>query len=138
MLRAVIDTNVLVSGAMGSTAPARVVDAWRQNKYVLVISPHLIEEVSEVMSRPEIMEQFGITKRMVSDFVGTLSTRGFVTVGAMSVDVVKDDPDDNWVLAAAIEGGADYVVTGDKKHLLPLKSYQGVDIINPAEFLMKL
>jgi len=138
VLRAVIDTNVLVSGAMGSTAPARVVDAWRQNKYVLVISPHLIEEVSEVMSRPEIMEQFGITKRMVSDFVGTLSTRGFVTVGAMSVDVVKDDPDDNWVLAAAIEGGADYVVTGDKKHLLPLKSYQGVDIINPAEFLMKL
>lgn len=138
VLRAVVDTNVLVSGAVGSTSPAQVIDAWRQNKYVLVTSSQLIGEVGEVMTRPRIMEQFGFTKGMVADFVGTLSSRAYVTAGSVSVDVIKDDPDDNWVLAAAMEGGANYILTGDKQHLLPLGSFQEVKIVTPAEFLKKL
>jgi putative PIN family toxin of toxin-antitoxin system len=45
------------------------------------------------------------------------------------------DPDDNVILECAVVGGATHIVTGDKRHLLPLESYQGISIISAADFL---
>lgn len=138
MVRAVIDTNVLISGVIGSTVPGQIVGGWRQGKYILVTSPQLILEAERVLRYPDITPQFNFTKQIISDFVVALSTRGFVTPGIVSLDVIKADPADNWVLAAAVEGSANYVVTGDKKHLLPLGSYENISIISPKEFLVKI
>ena len=52
-----------------------------------------------------------------------------------TLNVIITDPDDNMVLECAVMGHANYIVTGDKKHLLPLKSYQGIEIVNAADFL---
>jgi len=49
--------------------------------------------------------------------------------------VIKDDPDDDKFLEASIEGNADYLVTQDKKHILPLKEFRGTKIVTPEEFL---
>lgn len=138
MIRAVIDTNVLISGVVGSTTPAQVVDAWRQNKYVLVTSPQLIAEVSEVMHRPKIMDGFHLTEKDISSFLGTLSTRAYVASGTLQVEVIENDPSDNYVLSAAMEGNASFVVTGDKRHLLHLGAYQGISIITPLVFLSQI
>jgi putative PIN family toxin of toxin-antitoxin system len=138
VVRAVVDTNVLISGATGSTVPGQVVDAWRREKYILVTSPQLVSEVERVLHYPNIMSQFSFSEKSISDFIGTLTTRGYVTSGTLSLNVLENDPDDNWVIAAAVEGAADYIVTGDKKHLLSLGSYQNISIINPKEFLAKI
>jgi len=53
------------------------------------------------------------------------------------LDVVKEDPDDNKILECAKEGKVDYIVTQDK-HLLKLKSFEGIEILNPCEFLKKV
>lgn len=53
----------------------------------------------------------------------------------MTLDVVKNDPDDNKILECAIAAGSDVVVTGDKKRLLPIRSFQGIKIMEIAEFL---
>lgn len=138
MIRAVIDTNVLISGVAGSTTPAQVVDAWRQNRYVLVTSPQLIAEVSEVMHRPKIMDWFRLTEEDISSFIGTLSTRAYVASGTLRVDVIKNDPPDNCVLSTAVEGTADFIVTGNERHLLRLGTYQSISIVTPSVFLSRI
>ncbi len=60
-----------------------------------------------------------------------------MTSGQLSVQVIADDPDDNAVLACAIEGHAAYVVTGDG-HLMSLGAYEGIPIVTPAQFLRAL
>lgn len=137
VIRAVVDTNVLISGATGSTTPAQVIDGWRQNKYILVTSPQLIAEVNEVIRRPEIIRQFNLSESLISGFVGTLSTRAYVTPGTLQLDVIKEDPPDNQVLSAAVEGSADYIVSGDKD-LLRLGQYQDIAILKPIDFLDRI
>jgi predicted nucleic acid-binding protein len=48
---------------------------------------------------------------------------------------VPKDPKDNPILACALEGNADFVVTDDRKHLLPMRSYHGIRIVSPPSFL---
>jgi len=138
VVRVVVDTNVFVSGAIGSSYPAQVIDAWHKEKFILVVSPSIIEEISAVLKRPKIKKFTGLTKKDIKEIIGALETKAFVTAGEIEVDVIKDDPDDNKFLACAIEGLADYIITGDKKHLLPLKNYQGIAIITPKEFLKRI
>ncbi|MGL6136323.1 MAG: putative toxin-antitoxin system toxin component, PIN family, partial [Planktothrix sp.] len=52
-----------------------------------------------------------------------------------TLNVIITDPDDNMVLECAVMGHANYIVTGDKKHLLPLQNYQGIEIVKAADFL---
>ena len=51
------------------------------------------------------------------------------------VDIVKNDEADNRILECALEAQAHYLVSGDKRHLLPLKKFEGIRIVSPAEFL---
>jgi predicted nucleic acid-binding protein len=53
-------------------------------------------------------------------------------------NVVENDPADDHILACAVSGKADVIVSGDKRHLLPLKEYEGIPIVRPADFLRML
>ena len=55
-----------------------------------------------------------------------------------TLSMTKKDEDDNRILECAVEGKVQYIVSGDKQHLLPLKEYQGVKILSAAEFLIEL
>lgn len=136
MYRAVVDTNLIVSGTASlHTPPYHLLEAWRQGKYILVTSPILIEEVSEVLRRPKLQRELHLTEQDRQDVLATLSTQAFITAGTVSVDVVANDPDDNQLIACALEGSATHIVTGDKKHLLQLKQYQGIQIVTARTFL---
>ena len=54
------------------------------------------------------------------------------------ISIIKQDEDDNRILECAIEGKAEYIISGDEHHLLPLNEYQGIKILSPAEFLKLL
>lgn len=117
MVRAVVDTNVFVSGTTGHSYPAQVIDAWRKERYVLITSPAIIEEISAVLRRAEIRKFTGLAEKDIREIIDTLMTKAFVSPGEVKVNVIKDDPDDDKFLASALEGIADYIVSGDK-HLL--------------------
>lgn len=70
----------------------------------------------------------------VNEFIKLLLQKIFVTEGKLETDVLKNDPDDNMVLAAALEGQATCFVTGNTKHF-PFAEYQGVKIVKPQEFV---
>lgn len=133
MYRAVVDTNLIVSGtATLSTTPYFLLESWRRGDYVLVTSPLIIEEVNEVLQRPE--KNFSITKEEIEGIIETLATKAFVTPGTLEVDIVENDPDDNKFIACAIEGSASHIISGDKD-LLSIGEYQGIKIVKAREFL---
>ena len=134
MLKVVVDTNLIVSGtATTSTVPYHLLESWRNNEYILLTSPPILEEVKDVLNRPH--KGFTITPEQIKSFIYTLSTRTIVTPGTLEVDVIPNDPDDNKFIACAIEGSASHIVTGDQKHLLPLKECRGIQIVSARRFL---
>lgn len=134
MYRVVLDTNLIISGtATTSTIPYHLLEAWRRGEYILVTSPSIIEEVKDVLKRPE--KKFHLTNQEIDRIIETLNTQAFVTPGILEVDVIKDDPDDNKFIACAIEGSATHIISRDKKHVLSLGDYQGIKIVSARIFL---
>lgn len=135
MIRAVLDTNVFVSGIKSQkTPPGQIVDAWMKKQFTVITSPQLILEIHEVLRRPAILDLLKKTPNEVDKFVKNLIQKTFVTKGKLELDVLKNDPDDNMVIATAVEGQAAYLVTGNTKHF-PSEEYQGVKIVTPQEFV---
>lgn len=138
MLRAVLDTNVFISGIKSKvTPPGKILDAWKAQKFVLITSPQLLAEIKEVLLRPSVLQMLQKTPVEVASFIKILSQKSYLTEGTLTVTTLKDDFDDNMVLACAIEGIATHLVTGNKKHF-PFTDYKGVTIVSPREFLSLL
>lgn len=134
-LRCVLDTNVLISALISpSGLPSRVLErAFRDNR--LLTSADALDELDTRLRRPKFDRYLlpGAAARFV-DLVASQAER--VTVASAVTDC--PDPDDNHVLALALDGRADVIVTGDKRHLLPLHPYRGVDVLTPAAFAARI
>ncbi len=133
MIRAVIDTNVLISGLLTNRGyTGQIVEALLQDRFKVVVSYSILTELMRVCALPKLSSYPSIGQRgtLLAVF---LSLIGEIYPGVVHQRVIADDPDDDFVLACAIEGEADYIVTGDH-HLLELEQHQGVQIITPKEF----
>jgi putative PIN family toxin of toxin-antitoxin system len=119
-MRVVLDTNVLLSGSRGhDTPPVIIYTAWQNQEITLIFSPQMIREIQRVLTYPKVKTLLGAAFEQVQqDFDGIYSSAVIVR-GEQTIEYVNDDPSDNISLAAAIEGYADYIVTGDARHLLP-------------------
>jgi putative PIN family toxin of toxin-antitoxin system len=126
--RAVLDTNVIVSGLGWPGAPATILDAALDGRLVLVTSPPLLAELRRVLGYPKLAKVIDEGARL-ADLIATSSA----VVLPSRVFAVVSDESDNRILEAAVEGAADYIVSGDN-HLLRLGSFQGVPVMAPAEF----
>ena len=134
-MRVVIDTNIFVSAAINPRgALAQVLDAWRDHQYELLISPSILEEVLEVIKRPSIRSRHGWSDEEIEIFFRGLQLFAVITPDDFAIAEVEDDPDDDKFLVCAVEGAADYIISGDP-HLLDIEYYQKIPIINPNQFL---
>jgi len=97
-----------------------------------VISEELLSEFDEVMSRPQFRRY--VRRTVLQRFRKILFQHARLTRIRSHLDVVREDPDDNAVLEAALNGRADYIVSGDG-HLLRLKSFRGIKIVSVNEML---
>lgn len=135
MIRAVLDANVLVSAILSPTGtPARLVALWRAERFTVVVSDALLREIYEVLHYPKLLVRHGWSEAQMRAFVGELAHYAIRTPGALTLTVIEDDPADNRYLECAIEGAADFLVTGDGL-LLNLGAYQGVTMLTPRAFL---
>ena len=133
MPRVVLDTNVLVSGVIASGYSAAIVDAARRETIQLVTSNHLLEEFSEVISRRHIARKYAKAAENAEILLDFLRAFGILVPGIPDEQQISPDRDDDFVLACAVDGEADCIVSGDP-HLLYLKTHQGIPILNPKEF----
>jgi putative PIN family toxin of toxin-antitoxin system len=133
MVKAVIDTSVFVAAYLSknrTSAPNRILDAWQNGKFTLVMSPQMDEELVSRLLRK------GVSADLVTELVEVIEHIAQHIPGAYEATRLDTiDPDDNKVLATAFEAGADYIVSTDKQHLLPLKHFHGTQIVDPAGFL---
>lgn len=134
-LRAVLDTNVFVSGLIGlKSPPRRIVDNWLDGQFTLVTSLHLVEELAHVLGYPRIVERIRLEQADVDAILATLLSQAEVVPGELQLPGVTRDPKDDAVVACAVEGEADYLVSGDED-LLILDVYRDIGIITPRRFL---
>ena len=135
MIRAVLDTNQYVSMAItaGGTAD-RLLATWRDGRFILLLSPPILEEIARVLRYPRLRRLIRLTAAELDRLMESLLLDAELTPGALAVHVITRDLSDNIFLACAIEGHADYIVSGDDD-LLALGSYQGISIVTAREFL---
>jgi len=128
-IRVVLDTNVIISAIFWRGSPYRVMKKALQRDFILVISPDILEEVSE-----RLKYKFDLPRDEIETLTNILLSYSDIVEPTTKVNVVKADENDNKIIECAIDGEADFIVTGDH-HLLELKSYKSIKIITPAEFL---
>ena len=138
MIRAVGDTNTLVSGLVSPLgAPAQITRHWKKGDFLLLTSPALLAELRRVLEYPRIADRLSWSGEERTQFVESLETLALVTAGALSLPGVTRDPKDDAVVACAVEGKAGFIVSGDQD-LLVLGTFKGVRVVTPPEFLALL
>lgn len=138
MRRVVLDTSVIVSGALiAEGQPAKILDAWEDGLFALVTSEDIIDEVKETLNDPELREEYALTKAKVGRLIALMRHHSILVPGELNLAVVERDPDDDKIIIAAVEGDAEYIVAGDPD-LTDLGIYKGIKILKPAEFVKLL
>jgi uncharacterized protein len=132
-MKAVLDTNVFVSGIHWSGPPEKVLRAWFLDKFILVSSADTIDEFVNTMVAFKIPMKI----EDISWWEGLILEKSEFAVPKRKVDIVKDDPDDNKFIEAAVEGKAEFIVSQDN-HLLKIRQFEGIRIVTPIEFLKVL
>jgi putative PIN family toxin of toxin-antitoxin system len=141
-LRAVVDTNVVVSGILSPGGkPAALLRAAGVT-FQLVWTPGIVAECLRVLAYPRIARILAPTRRQeyARRVIAGLAAGADMVAPEMlpKLRVVKVDPDDDLFLATALAGGAQVLVSGDRRHLLALREFAGVRIIDAAAFLEEL
>ena len=127
-MRVLFDTNVLVS-AFTSSGLCHLAYERAIIRADLVTTPHLLDELQRIL-----IEKMGVGKGLAREIRGELETDlEIVEAESLSKSVCRDK-DDDWVLAAALAGHAEIIVSGDKD-LLTLKEFRGIRIISPRQFV---
>jgi uncharacterized protein len=137
MIRAVLDTNVLASGALGLTGgvtpPALLLHEWRAGRFRLVISEYIEEELRRTLSQPYFTRRIRREDRelfliLLAKFAERVAIRHRIAG-------VATHPEDDSILATALSARADYLVTGDRRLRERVAAIQGIPLVLPAEFL---
>lgn len=129
-IRVVLDTNVLVSGIMYSGNERKVLDLGVLGMISVYLSPHILNELAGVLSR-----KFNRGEPQITEDIETICRWVAVVEPTETVSLISRNPADDRILECCLEANAHYLITGDRRDLLPLGSFRGVSIVNAIEFL---
>ena len=137
MPRAVLDSSVLVSAFL--TPHGSVVRLLREparSRYELCLPDAILTETAEtLLTKPRLRRYAAYADEDVREYIRSLLTQAEMVPDTPAPRVEPNDPKDDPIIAAAVAAKADYLITGDRAHLLPIAEYQGIRIISPREFL---
>lgn len=136
MIGATLDANVFISAFITPAGtPRRVWQAWRDGRFALISSEHIVGVTLQKPASPRLAERYRVAAAERDLFASLVRARAtMIDVGPLDVISVTGDPEDDAVLATVRLGTAMYLVTGDGG-LLDLATYGGTDIVTPRRFL---
>jgi putative PIN family toxin of toxin-antitoxin system len=136
VIRAVLDANIYVSACLRSQGPpGRILRLLVEEQlFQLVGSAAIFDEVRRSLRYPKIRRYLSLSPDEIDRWVIALALVAEPTEGCLKLRAVEKDPDDDKYLVAALEGRAEYLITGDSD-LLELREYRGVSIVTAREFL---
>ena len=132
-MRVVLDTNVIISALNFPGNERMVLELALRGRFELVLSWFILGEVSGVLTR-----KFGWDQERAVRAITTLQNAATVIEPPRLEEVIEGGHPDNRVLECAVAANADYLVTGDRRHLLPIGEHQGVSIVNAPRCLSAL
>ena len=132
-MRVVLDTNVIVSGLNFPGNERLVLELALRGRFELCLSPFILEEVAGVLER-----KFDWTEERSAQALRALGDGATVIEPRQLPEVIGGGHADNRILECAPAASADYLVTGDRRHLLPLGEHRGTRIVNAPRFLSAL
>ena len=132
-MRVVLDTNVIVSGLNFPGNERLVLGLALRGRFELCLSPFILEEVAGVLTR-----KFGWSEERSSQAVQALRDAATIIEPVQPPPEIADSQADNRILGCAAEAAAVYLVTGDRRHLLPIGEHSGAKILNAPLFLSAL
>ena len=132
-MRVVLDTNVIVSGLNFPGNERLVLELALRGRFELCLSPFILEEAAGVLAR-----KFDWAEERSSQALLLMGNAATVIQPQRLPEVIDGDHADNRILECAVAASADYLVTGDRRHLLPLEEHRGTRIVNAPRFLSAL
>jgi uncharacterized protein len=132
-VRVVADTNILVSALLFGGPPEQVFLAGLRGEIQLLLSLPLLKEFEKVLK-----EKFKLSIHLVREIIQEVMDVAEIVEVSSHIRAISYPDEDNRVLECAVDGKADFIVTGDTRHILPLKEYGGIKILSPSEFLKHL
>lgn len=136
-MRITADTNVLLSSAFWYGDSFKIIEKAENKEIDLVLSDDIINEFKEVLEYEEIKEKIKDKNLEMKRTVEKIREISQIVNPKETLDVIKEDPDDNRILECAVEGKADYIITQDN-HLLKLKEFKDIKILTPSDFLEEI
>jgi uncharacterized protein len=134
-IKAVLDTNIIVSGIVSPKgSPRKLLELAKKEIFKVVTSILINREILEVLHRNNIYTKYGLNEAIIDDIASFLYEGTILAEDSYEITKIKKDPEDDKFINCAVEGEADYIVSGDK-HLLDLKHYSGIQIVNATSFL---
>ncbi len=131
--KATLDTNILISALGWKGNPYQVFSKFVNEEVELIISDEQFSELSEVLEYPK----FQFTEEQKNRFKTLILELATFVKPVEKIDAIKNDPDDNIILEAAVDGNVGYIVSGDPD-LLELKEFRGIKIVTARQFLEEL
>ncbi len=138
-LRLMLDTNVVVAGLLWNGPPRRLLDWAIEGETVeLFSSPVLLDELAHTLGYPKFSTRVDSSGTNIAALVAHYAALVSLVMPASVPRVVANDADDDHVIAAAVAARAELIVTGDRKHLLPIGSHRGIAIVTAREVIDRL
>ena len=130
MIKVVLNTNVYISGILFGGKSETIRRLAKEGKIVILVSEEILAELAGGLKR-----KFNWLDWQISELLEDIRAFATLVIPAFHLSIIKKDDQDNRFLECAIEGKAQYIVTGDKRHLQSLKKYKEIEILSPDRFL---
>lgn len=131
-LKIVLDTNVYISALLFSGIPDEILEMAREKEIEIYASPIILLEIGQVLQK-----KFSFPRKTILNILKEIKRIAKIIQPKEKIDFIKADPADNRVLECALAAKADYIVSGDKKHLRKIEKFQNIPIVLPVEFIKK-
>ena len=132
MINIVIDTNVVISALLFGGTPGKLIELWEKGLIRPLLSAEIMTEYLRVLAYPK----FKLSEEKINYIIHQEILPFFKVVKSIpGPSIIKKDPDDDKFIRCAQAGNAKTIISGDQ-HLLALKSYHGITILTPTQFLV--
>lgn len=129
-MKITIDSNIFISAAISGGKPEQILSLARRKKMEIFVSYAIIMEVVKTLKN-----KFYWTNQQIELVLEDIQKNTTTVFPNNKIDIIKIKPSDNRILECALEAKVDFIVSGDKKHILPLKKFRGIKIVNANDFL---
>ena len=128
--KVVIDTNVFISGLNFAGKPNEVLELFIKGEIEVYISPFILKELERILRK-----KFEWNEKQLQKILDKIKKKAVIVQAETKISIIKAKEDDNRILECDVDGKVQYIISGDKRHILPLKNFRGIKILSPSEFL---